>query len=157
MQVMGNSKLIIDCYTDAFGTYKDLAADTLSKYGVSRRTEWCPVDSITSALYYTEEKIGKYTVRSIGRNISRKIGGRHAIANIHEFIDYLNDLYARNHMRLAKGFQIQEERSGYLLRFKTNPYPFSFNCGLIEGFFADLHLYYDIQADEKDGQLFVAI
>jgi hypothetical protein len=155
MRAMGNTLLMIQSYMSAFHKDRQLGERFLSMHNLDFHKEWSPIDDIIGSLSDTERRVGGNTVRRIGRNISANLHHREAICSVKEFARYMNEMYRQNHTSLGQCLQVKEEKTGTRLIFNDNPYPFAFNLGLIEGFFTDLHLFYDIKVREQEQSIIV--
>lgn len=157
MRGMANSRLLTQAVLTSFEGFQELADRTLARYRITASTEWTPIDAVTSSLYFVEEKIGKDTTRKIGRSVSYFAAGRgpKAAASVDEMLMTLNGLYLSNHLHLKASIGLAREAEGYLVRFGGNPYPFSFNRGLIEGFLLQTKLPHAVQACEEENAVYL--
>jgi hypothetical protein len=155
MRAMANSQLLTQSVVTAFEGFNDLASEALSRYNITPSTEWTPIDDVISSMGFVEEKIGKNTTRKIGRNISRFTEKHTKVTSVTDMFETINHLYSSNHQHLSRCIQLGREKDGYRIDFQGNPYPFSFNWGLIEGFMLQFQIPYMIEVSEKENLLYV--
>jgi len=120
---------------DALSQNVDVNAYFMGKYNLNSNNEWLPTSVLIDCLDEIEERIGPSTLSRIGSNIAKNAVLPSSQNTFQYFLKFiLNDTYRANHQKLDDGFKFDFEDNNIILNLKNNPYPLTFNKGLLLGF-----------------------
>jgi hypothetical protein len=131
-----NSSIFMRSMLMALCKNQELSDYFLSKHKINIQDEWISTSNMIDCLWHIEEKVGSHTLQRIGVNIAQVAPmSISAEASFNDFlIHQLNDTYKNNHQSLSGGFTVSVFEDKFLLDLNNNPYPLTFNKGLITGF-----------------------
>lgn len=116
---------------------EDVTTHLLPKFNLNLDDKWLTTSKLIACLEEIEDKIGPETLKRIGR----KVGLAAASTQGHEiksfdtfFLQDINILYKENHIMLENGFLVHKNDESFIVDLSNNPYPLTFNQGLLSGF-----------------------
>lgn len=137
MQPKSNTSIFTQSLQVALCGNKLLAEYFTRKHNVNIKEEWISTAKMVDTLCHMEEKVGAATVHKVGAHIASIAQGPYQIGrnSFQKFlVEDLNEVYRHNHQLLHEGFKISTDGTNFYLNLIDNPYPLSFNKGLIRGF-----------------------
>ncbi|MCM3163714.1 hypothetical protein [Metabacillus litoralis] len=135
MQPSSNSIIFRHSLSKALCHNVELVDYFLKKHKLDVKDDWIPTTKLIDCLFHVEEKIGSNTLKQIGSNIAiAALMNMPSNRSFNFFKNTLNDIYESNHQNLKSGFQIKNVNENYIINLSNNPYPLSFNKGLISQF-----------------------
>ncbi|HYK73918.1 MAG TPA: hypothetical protein VEV44_12480 [Pseudoneobacillus sp.] len=135
MQPRSNSLIFKASLIHALSQNTDLTHYFMNKYHLKSNEDWLSTSVLIDCLYEIEERIGPSTLKRVGSNIAKHAVIPDSHRSFQDFLKYtLNDTYKANHQSLQNGFKINSEDHKLILDLKENPYPLTFNKGLLAGF-----------------------
>ncbi|RFU61616.1 hypothetical protein [Peribacillus glennii] len=152
MQAKSNSSIFTTSLLQALCHKTELAEYFLRKHKINPEDEWISTASMVDCLFHVEEKVGSSTLKRIGANIAHAAPAPAPIkGSFYEFLEVdLNDIYKMNHQQLNAGFSVLPVKGNYLVDLNNNPYPITFNRGLIAGFSFKHQALHNIFEVDKD-------